>query len=468
MNIPRLTRRDFLRLGNVGIAGCSLLPMLKPRNVEARESVEPRGGAEVCILIFLQGAPSQMETFDVKEGPGTPDDLGIRTITPGLRMPAGTLPRLSDRTNKYTIIRSLEAWELDHKRGDYYLQTARKRTPALRDEVPSVGAVIAYEKLNDRKETDFLPPFINLNVGTDRLVGSGLLPPRCGPMTVRPRNTPPFVLSEGERAIFGRRRDLLKRLDSEWRAEGSRRSSIFSDLDDYYQSAYLLGNPKAASVFTITEEDKRRFGKCSSPVLGEEDFGFGHLGYSCAVARNIVQADAGTKFIIVNHSSWDLHSNAFDKKVGGNQYKMNAELDTAVANLLDDLEARTDDKGRRLIDKTLVVCMGEFGRTPGPLNAAKGRDHHKRAFVGLFAGAGVKPGQVIGGTDELADRVTDPGWHKPRSIYPEDVIATIYSTMGIDWTKKITETPSGQHFEYINPLSPEGLRDFGEIPELFG
>jgi uncharacterized protein (DUF1501 family) len=111
--------------------------------------------------------------------------------------------------------------------------------------------------------------------------------------------------------------------------------------------------------------------------------------------------------------------------------------------------------------------MGEFGRTPGALTLNKGRDHYRYAAVGLFAGAGVKGGKVLGATDDIGAKVVDPGWHKRRSVYPEDVLVTMYSVMGIDWSKKVTQTPSGRPFEYIENISPKGLMEFGEITDLF-
>ena len=97
----------------------------------------------------------------------------------------------------------------------------------------------------------------------------------------------------------------------------------------------------------------------------------------------------------------------------------------------------------------------------------KGRDHYRFAAVAVLAGGGVQGGRVIGATDETAARVVDPGWHKQRSIYPEDVLATIYSAMGIDWSKKVTHTPSGRPFDYVENISPKGYLEFGEIAELF-
>ena len=454
-DIPRLTRRDFFQIGGLGVATYSLLPMLKPLNVHAKEKVEPRGGAETCILLFLQGGPSQLETFSAKEGPWTPPDFDIRTVHSGLKMPAGLLPKLSERADKFAVLQSLEAWEAEHARGTYYLQAARLLSPARLQEIPSVGSVIAYETAGRAKDSDFLPSFVSMNMDTSQLVGSGMLPSNHAPMAMYSNAPPPFVLRDEERYRFEIRRQLLGKLDRDWREEDTHRGRIFSDLDHYYQSAYpLLDNPKASPVFAVEPEDSVRYGSTD-------------LGNACVIARNLVAEGAGTRFIFIAHNGWDLHDKLYDKTAKGSQYKQCAELDPALSGLLDDLEAQSDKDGRPLIDKTLVLCMGEFGRTPGTPNLRNGRDHYRYAAVALLAGAGVKGGQALGATDEEGARVVEPGWHRNRSIYPEDVLVTLYSVMGIDWTKGITKTPSGRVFEYIENISPKGIMQFGEIKELF-
>ena len=459
-HIPQLSRRDFLKYGGVGVAGYSLLPMLQPMNVAAKGKSNPRGGAEICILIFLQGAPAQMDTFDAKEGTGTPEDFDFRTIKQGLLWPVGTMPELSRRTDKFAIVRSMEFWDNEHGRGTYYLQAGRAFSPARVKEVPSVGSVVAYETLSQRKDSDFLPPFISIDTDQDWQVGCGFLSPNCAPMNLNtwPADVaPPFAMPESERDEFEIRRGFLNELDRQWREEASHRGRIFGDINEYYKSAYRLSNPRASELFSIPRDEQVRYGDC-------------RMAKACAMARNIVEADAGTKFIFINHSSWDLHDWAYKKSpdgVGSYQYTMNRQLDVALANLLDDLEEKTDENGRPLIDKTLVVCMGEFGRTPEVIGQRDGRDHYKHAGVAVFAGAGVQGGRIIGATNENAGKVIDPGWRHDRSIYPDDVLVTLYSAMGIDWTKKITQTPSGRAFEYIEYISPKGPMEFSEIKELF-
>jgi uncharacterized protein (DUF1501 family) len=126
-----------------------------------------------------------------------------------------------------------------------------------------------------------------------------------------------------------------------------------------------------------------------------------------------------------------------------------------------------DKEGRSLLDRTFIVCMGEFGRTPGDITPNKGRDHHRYASTSVFSGGGVKGGRILGGTDEIGAKVVDPGWSRKRSIYTEDIVATIYSAMGIDWTKKLTNTPSGRAFEYVDFTSMTDFINAGEISELF-
>lgn len=453
--VPKLKRRDFIRVGGVGVASYSLLPMLAPHNVEAGEKAGPRGGAEVCIVLFLQGGPAQMDTFDVKEGPWTPGDFDIQTIPQGYQMPVGLFPEISKKMDKYAILRGMEAWEIDHDRGRYYIQTGKVSSPAQMHEIPSVGSVIAYETMDQRKDSDFLPPFISMNSETMGIVGPGMLDSSCAPMNLFTDSPPPFLVPESEKTTMEIRRKLLRELDHEWREDDPKRGRIFEDLDHYYESAYpLLDDPRSTSIFTVNPEDHARYGSCG-------------VGDACVIARNLVEADAGTKYIFIAHANWDLHSGAYGTNGKGGYYELCKDLDSALSGLTDDLESKTDSDGRRLLDKTFVVCMGEFGRTPGELTKHNGRDHYNKAAVGLFTGAGVVGGKALGTTDELGANVLDPGWRHSRSIYPEDIMLTVYSAMGIDWTKKITQTPSGRAFQYVEDISPVGVMKWAEVSELF-
>jgi len=475
--IPQLTRREWLRVGGATVVGHSLLPTLRPHNAMAAETVKPRATAETCIFIDLMGGPSQLDTFDIKEGAWTPEDFDVQTTKQGTRMPVGLLPKLSERIDQYAIVRSMNFFENAHVRGTYYLQAGRIQSPARLGEIPSVGSVVAYESLANRKDDHFLPPFVSMNMDPFQLVGSGLLGATSSPLLVGQTQTIgnrlramdtslPLLVSDAERPEFERRRDLLQRLRQEWHGGGEQTPRIFQDIDDYYHSAWrIMEDSRAADVFAIPATDHDRYGASG-------------VGDACAVARNLVSADAGTRFIFIAQDGWDLHGNAYEGndffvdgklvKGGWNQYQMCWDLDAALSTLLDDLAQSKDASGKPLLEKTLVVVMGEFGRIGGPLDGLKGRGHNEHAGVAVLAGAGVQGGVVLGATDALGGKVATHGWHKDRPVYPEDILATIYSSLGIDWTKEILATPSGRPFQYVENTSPRGTIDFGEISELFG
>ena len=456
---PRLSRRDFFRVGGVTVGGYVLLPMLKPLNVQAAasERATPRGSAEHVIFLFLEGGPSQLDTFDFKEGKWTPPDFDARTVGPGLKMPYGLLPNLAGMTDKYTIVRSNQAWESAHARGQYYIQVGHVFSPARLKEMPSVGSIVASELESRRKDSDFLPPFVAMNYGNQNagLIGSGMLPATHAPMALYTKGDLPFVLPEENRNRFNHRKEFLERLNAVVASGEASRGRMMVDYRDFYKASYsILDAPQAASIFKVGEQDHERYGSSQT-------------GDACVIARNLIAADAGTRFVAISHNGWDLHGKAYDKTAKTNQYTLCWDLDAALPNLITDLESQRDENGRSLLDKTLIVVMGEFGRTPGGLTINKGRDHHRYAAVALFAGAGVVGGKILGATDEIGGKVTRYDWHRKRSIYPEDVICTIYSALGIDSAKKVTETPSGRPFYYIEDLSPLGPMRFDEVSELF-
>ena len=454
---PTISRRDFFRVGGVGIATYGLIPTLAPLNVQATRRVQPRGSAEFVIFYFLEGGASQLDTFDLKQGKWTPQDFDVRTVDSNLKMPYGLLPKLTEMRDKYAIVRSCEAWDSAHARAQYYIQVGHVFSPSRVKEMPGIGSIVAYETASKRKTSDFLPPFVAMNYDnrSGGLVGSGMLPATYTPMSIHTKGDLPFLLREEEKPDFERRRALLDRLDAPYRRNQVPTGRAMLNFSDFYSASYeILKAPQVSSIFSVSPEDRERYG---SSVTGD----------ACVIARNLVEADAGTRFIAIAHHGWDLHANAYDKQAKNNQYTLCWDLDAAFSSLLTDLEDRRDKEGRSLLEKTLIVVMGEFGRTTGELTIGKGRDHHRFASTALFAGAGVRTGQIIGATDEAGGKVVESGWHRQRSVYPEDVACTIYSALGIDWTKKITETPSGRAFYYIEDLSPVGPMEFDEVTELF-
>jgi hypothetical protein len=451
-DLPTLTRRHFFCAGTVTVSGFWLLPMLRPLNVTAKESVTPRGGAEYCIFLFLNGGASQLDSFDIKEGKWTPPDFDVRTVKPGIRLPYSLFPQLSEQLDHLVIARSVEAWESAHSRAQYYMQVGHPFSPARRNEMPAVGAVIASEMASRRKQSDFLPPFVAMNFsGTSAgLVRQGCLPYEYGPLAIEMKQGTEFVIDPSEKAIFDRRWRLREALEG-----ASPGVAPSAEFDSLYKSALsMMTAPGVAKTFTIPEEDRARYGSST-------------LGDSCVLARNLVLADAGTRFISISHNGWDLHADMFDPKNKRNHYGLSRELDSAFAALVADLATTRTKDGKTVLDKTFIVCMGEFGRTGGELTVNRGRDHNRSAFTAVFAGSGVKGGRTFGVTDANGVKVLQSEWEEKRSIYPEDVLVTMYSLLGIDWTKKIINTPSGRAFEYIEQQSGTDFVRFREISNLF-
>ena len=201
-----------------------------------------------------------------------------------------------------------------------------------------------------------------------------------------------------------------------------------SDYNDFYTPANgMMYNPMVNQAFGFTAADSARYGSTST-------------GNACLVATQVLKANQGTRFIqITSNDGWDMHVNIYQQT---NLPTKGALLDNAVSALLGDLEAYG------LLSSTLVVMVGEFGRTVGPLTAAAGRDHWPQQFA-FFAGGGVKGGTIIGATNASGSDTTDYGWSQNRYVYPEDIEATIYSAMGIDWTTVRHDDPLGRGFSYV-------------------
>jgi len=318
-----------------------------------------------------------------------------------------------------------------------------------------VGAIVAYESSAKRKDSDFLPPFVSMNYGHNQ-VKQGCLDAKCGPLNLDTRGGDlSFVVPQDEKSRFERRISCLNELSKLSPGAIVPGTAPVLQANSFRADALgMMESPEIPKILKMDDSDKKRYG----------DSGFGD---ACILARNILGAERGARFVAINHGAWDLHTNIYDKAQKSNQYTLSRDLDTGLSELIADMGRTKTADGRTLLEKTLIVCLGEFGRTPGDLTVGKGRDHHRFAMSALFAGAGVIGGRALGATDEEGGRVVKPGWSKKRSMYPEDVAATIYSALGIDWSKEITKTPSGRVFEYIEFQSGTQFLDVSEIDSLF-
>ncbi len=433
-----VTRRDVLRVGALTALGLTLPELLRLRAAAADASKGQRGPrAKSCILIWLDGGPSHLETFDLKpeapaevRGPFAP----ISTSLPGVQI-CELLPRTAKQMNRIALVRSVTSPLGEHNFGTHYLLTGYKPTPVL--EYPSYGSVLA----SVRGQRGDLPAHVavpNFSVGGAKFSGAGFLPATCRPFSVggdpaRPeftvRDLAPFSEVTPER--LERRREFLAELDR-FSAGIEESAGVVGSLRDpksgngkaharqpraprdaQFEQAYrLVTSPQAKRAFDLSAE---------KPEVRDR-YGHRTVGQCCLLARRL--AERGVPFVTVNNVGWDTHQRLYTSlKEGYTGAKVPVglvpSLDNGLAALLDDLH----DRG--LLDETLVCVMGEFGRTP-KLNTSAGRDHWPRVFSVLLAGGGVRGGQVIGSSDAVGENPKDD------PVTPADLAATIYTLLGVD------------------------------------
>ncbi len=438
----KISRRDWLKQA----AATAAFSLIARHGSAQTSTLNPvvRGTARSCIFVYLNGAPSHLDTFDVKDAAWNPADADIQQRG-NIALSNTFFPKLSTLTDDMCILRSVRSWEAIHDRGVFYMQTAHPSNPAFLAETPHVGAIISQEL----QGAGPMPPFLSLNQDGGTFQGSTFLGGSVAPLAAPTDGNSLTAIQhdyfgEDSRTRFFERYALLERLDS--RLRNAPLSIEMAAQADHYESArQMMFNESIASVFQLSNDENLRYGDTS-------------LGRAARVARNAVRAKNGTTFIALTHSGWDTHQRMFDRNATPNHYTLTNELDTAIGALVQDLKDSGD------LDQTLIVMMGEFGRTPGALNLQGGRDHHKNAMSVALIGGGVRGNKNIGSTDSGGAAVVDPGWSGGRAIVMEDIAATMYSALGIDWTKSIQDTPSGRRFEYV-PFASTGL--YTSIDEVF-
>jgi hypothetical protein len=412
-----VARRDFVRLGGLAALGLSLPQALAPQRASAEsQNASPAVRAKSCILIWLDGGPSHLETFDLK--PDAPKEVRgpfapIKTSVIGEHV-CELLPRTASLLHRMAMVRSVTSNLGEHNFGTHYLMTGYKPTPALA--YPPFGAVVSQVRASDA----VLPRHIavpDFRIGGDKLSGTGYLPASCAPFSVGGDPAKPdFKVSDldfypgvGQDRV-DRRKRFLARLDEFSRAVDM---GATSPANPQFEQAYRL---------VASRQAKQAFDLAAEPEKLRAKYGPRTIGQSCLLARRLVER--GVPLVTVNYPGWDTHDNLYTRlKEGytGAQVPVGLvpSLDLALAALVEDLIERG------LYDETLIVVMGEFGRTP-KLNTAGGRDHWPRVFSVLLAGAKIPGGQVIGASD-----ATGEGPAK-REITPADLAATIYTLLGID------------------------------------
>jgi hypothetical protein len=421
-------RRAFLKIGSIATFGWITLGDI----LQKRAAAAVKKGDDISVIhLFLTGGMSQMDTFDPK--PNAKAEFrtkfkSIPTNVPGVYV-SEHLPRCAKIANKYTIIRSMTHKTPVHVPACGLILSGHLPLSSITH--PCLGSVVSKE-LGPRNE---LPAFISVPGSTGYWEGAGYLEPRYNPFDAGNPNTAKFQVRDLELpmgvdwARMDHRRSLLKVADDKFRQYDSQ--NLIENMNSYYQTAFgLMQSERAKKAFLIGEE----------PEKLRDAYGRTSLGQGALLGRRLVEA--GVRYVTVTRgfNTWDHHANIFPSLSD----TFLPELDNAFSALVEDLESRG------LLQKTLVIVTGEFGRTP-EINSNLGRDHWANAFSMCIAGAGVPGGQVHGETDENGAYVTkDP-------VEIPDFCATIYDKLGVDYTK-----------EYVNPLGrPTKLAADGAKPLTF-
>jgi hypothetical protein len=404
-----IQRRDFLRVGALGAglasgAGLNLAGFLRQAAAGGVQAAK----AQSAIYIRLGGGPTHLDTFDMK--PNAPSELRgehkpIKTNVPGVEF-SECLPKLARVADKFAVLRGVSHTLAAHDLGTKYLNTGNRPLPSL--DFPGMGAVVSKEL----KTAADLPPFVAV---PNTPQTGGYLGIQYGPFNtnVSPKLGSPFVVRglalDGALTLddVNRRQKLLASVDTAFRGYESK-IDVLSGMDVFSERAYtMISSKRAREAFDVSRE----------PREVAERFGDTDFGQSCLLATRLVAS--GVRFVTVNGNRWDMHQGIFSAL----RDKALPELDGGVSALLTTLHERG------LLESTLVIVAGEFGRTP-KINARGGRDHWPRAMFVLMAGGGVRGGQVIGASDEHG---MGPAG---EAITPDQMAASFYQALGIDYHKE--------------------------------
>ena len=477
--ISEMSRRELLKLFGITVGAGIMNPAAWPKNVQAQsKKVTPRKSARNVIYIQNCGAMSQHETWDFKETKWTAKDLDIQKVNADFQISKTLFPNYDRWAPKASLVRSLWENSLVHFTGQYHSQAGRAFNPAILREIPAMGSLVAMELDKERRESDTFPSFMSVDLWNARCpqIGSGMLPPRFAGMDLNTDSVFESFGGEGggTSADLTRRWEVLNRI-SEVSPSGSG-DPIGGKADEYgahYQYAYrILTDPRFKKVLNVTDEEKVRYGV-------EKDKGISKLGLGLLLARNILATDAGARMVWVanayngNNGAADNHDQIYGRGALAPRgfllpiYDSVPRLDAALGSLIEDLSKMPGkEAGKTMLDETLVIIGHEFGRTPD-MNLNFGRDHWGASYTDIFIGGGVKPGRVIGKTE--AGKSVDHGWKYKEQPMKDHVTSTIYSVLGIDYSKRIANTPSGRAYEYQQtaPLGGPSFIPLAEIEELF-
>lgn len=419
-------RRDFMQVGSAGLLGLSL-PGLLAAEARAKDqgSIAPPKAKSV-ILVWLAGGPATIDMWDNK--PDAPEGIrgefkSIPTNVTGVHF-AETLPNMAGVADKVSVIRSLYHTIPSHGPATVFMTTGNKPTAAL--QYPAMGS-LAAKLLKTEKG---IPPYVTfIDMRNGSAGGAGYLGTGYNPFTVEGgggggRNNRNASAAFRLRGItlpngfsledLSKRDQLLRTFDDKFRTIDEN-NELVDGLDTFHRQALdILRSNKTKKAFNLDEE----------PASLREKYGTGPIGPAALAARRLVEA--GVRFVTLGFGGWDTHQRTFES----HKTRLMPNLDTALAALIADLDSRG------MLDSTIVMCAGEFGRTP-KINKNAGRDHWARSMASVVAGGGFQRGFVLGSTDAsgMAPDV-DP-------VTPDDVSATIFNQLGIRPDLEL-ETPTGR------------------------
>ncbi|MCY4553959.1 MAG: DUF1501 domain-containing protein [Candidatus Poribacteria bacterium] len=414
-----ISRRGFFKSGISSFLGLIAMQHFGSSSLAQLEDIIPR--AKHCIVLFMSGGASQLDTFDPK--PGTKNGgpfAAIPTSANGIQV-SEHLPNIAEQAHHLSIIRSMVSREGNHERARYLLHTGYAPGGAVRH--PTLGSITSHyleDALLD------LPSCVNINSPT---YSGGFLGATHDPFVVKDPMKPVEDISypaQMDTHRFRERLKMLRAIEKDFIAKRTGRSTEAHEAI-YKKADELINSPKI-DAFRLDEE----------PIAVQEAYGMNKFGQGCLMARRLVEA--GVKFVEVSLDGWDTHQNNFERTK-----ELLDMVDPAFAMLLKDLSERD------LLEETLVLWLGEFGRTPR-INDNDGRDHHTNGWSAVVAGGGTRGGQIVGGTNEDGNEVVSGAVGVP------DLFASLCFALGIDGNEE-NYSRSGRPIRVVN--------DGSVIEELF-
>ncbi len=417
------SRRLFLERAAQSMLGVSVLPSMAWAADPPKKAAAPKlpggGTASHVIYLFMTGAMSHLDTFDVRGGRENEGETKpIQTKATGLTL-GNWLPELAKLGDHLAVIRSMHTETADHEQGRYLMRTSYKEIASIRH--PGLGAWIM--KLQGIRKNRTLPDNVVIN-GDNRHPGAGFLEPVYTPIPLGDPNAglqntkqPSYLSADG----FQARMDLVNKFDNGFRKKYPQKQ--VEAYTEFYRQADALMHSEDLKAFDLNQEKKE----------DREKYGMDAFGQGCLLARRLVENDV--KFVEVTLGNWDMHTDIYDK-VGD----LAGRLDKSVAALLTDLKARG------LLKKTLVVITSEFGRTP-KINQNDGRDHHPGVFSSVLAGGGVKGGVAWGSSDKQGHSPEDEG------VRVADLNATVAHALGLPLGEEVF-SKEGRPFKVAHDGKP--------------